>query len=345
MTLPPMPQLAAAIASGGSEAASASWPWILAAVVGIGASAVFSGLEIGLYTINRVRLAVRAGRGERSALRLQRELGHPEHLLGSLLVGNNLVNYLGTLSVAVLLERSGLAPGPAVVVNTAVVVPTLLVLGEILPKDLFRTFTDQWTYRFSGFLVSLRLTLTMTGVVPLLGLAGRLASRLIGGKASIGPTAAQRISHLIREGTGAGVVTGEQASMVDRALTMRRRTIEGEMMPWPRVSTVPLEASGEGRTAIIRNRPHSRFPVLDRSGRVCGILAALDALVEPRRPTRELMTAATLLPGEMGAMEALRSMRRSRSRMAVVIDRSGRPRGIVSLKDLVEPLTGDLRAW
>lgn len=337
--------LVASVAGGASEAMAAAWPWVLAAIAGIGASAVFSGLEIGLYTINRVRLAVRAGRGDRAAWRLQRELGRPEHLLGSLLVGNNVVNYLGTLSVAVLLERSGLAPGPAVIVNAAVVVPTLLVLGEILPKDLFRTFTDQWTYRFSGFLAALRLSLTVTGVVPLLGLAGRLASRLIGGEPSVGPTAAQRISHLIREGTGAGVVTGEQASMVDRALTMRRRTIEGEMMPWPRVSTVPLEAEGEFRTAIIRNRPHSRFPVVDRSGRVCGVLAALDALVEPRRPTRELMTAATRLPGEMGAMEALRSMRRSRSRMAVVIDRSGRPRGIVSLKDLVEPLTGDLRAW
>jgi putative hemolysin len=336
----------AAVAEPGSAGWwSTPWPWLALAVLALGASGVFSGLEIGLYTINRVRLAVRAGRGERSALRLQRELARPQGVLSSLLVGNSIVNYLGTIAVAVLLEQRGLGPVAAVAVNTAVVVPVLLVVGEILPKDLFRTFTDRWTYRFSGFLVGLRVLLTMVGLVPLVAAIGRLAGRLGGPTAASGPTAAQRISQLLREGTGSGIVTGEQASMVERALTMRRRTLEGEMMPWQRVATLPLDASPAVRAAIIRGRPFSRFPVVDRAGRVRGILAALDALLEPRRPTSELMTASEAMPPELPALEALRRMRRSRSRMVVVADPSGRPRGIVSITDLVEPLTGDLRAW
>jgi len=106
--------------------------WIALAAIGLGGSAVFSGLEIGLYTLNRVKLAVAAERGDRRAVRLQRELAQPERLLAALLIGNNMVNYLGTVAIAALLDRAGLGPVESVVVNTAVVVPLLLALFPLL---------------------------------------------------------------------------------------------------------------------------------------------------------------------------------------------------------------------
>jgi CBS domain containing-hemolysin-like protein len=45
------------------------------------------------------------------------------------------------------------------------------------------------------------------------------------------------------------------------------------------------------------------------------------------------------------AFTALESLRRQRRPLGIVEDRSGRPLGVVTLKDLVEPLLGDLRAW
>jgi putative hemolysin len=84
--------------------------WVVLAAIGLGGSAVFSGLEIGLYTLNRVKLAVAAERGDRRAVRLQRELAQPERLLAGLLVGNNMVNYLGTVAIAALLDRAGFGP-------------------------------------------------------------------------------------------------------------------------------------------------------------------------------------------------------------------------------------------
>ncbi|MEY3023977.1 MAG: hypothetical protein RJA16_803, partial [Planctomycetota bacterium] len=87
------------------------------AIAGLSASAVFSGLEIGLYTLNRVKLTVAAETGRRDAIALRRELERPEGILATLLVGNNIVNYLGTLSIAMLLDRAGLGPFEAVVVN------------------------------------------------------------------------------------------------------------------------------------------------------------------------------------------------------------------------------------
>jgi putative hemolysin len=315
------------------------------AIAGLSASAVFSGLEIGLYTLNRVKLTVAAETGRRDAIALRRELERPEGILATLLVGNNIVNYLGTLAIAMLLDRAGLGPFEAVVVNTAVVVPLLLVFGEILPKDLFRTFTDRWTYRFVGMLVALRRLLTAIGVLPLLRLVGTGAMRLIGGRSSPVGSAAQRIGWLFREGAKAGVLSGEQISLVDRALEMRRRTVIGEMTPWSRVASLRLESLAAERTRIVRERPFSRFPVVDAQGRVRGLIQTLDAILDSQASTESLVRPVETLSPDLPATEAIRLLRQKRARLAIVARPSGKPLGIVGLKDLIEPLTGDLREW
>lgn len=315
------------------------------ALAGLSASAIFSGLEIGIYTLNRVKLAVAAETGRRDAIALRRELERPEGVLATLLVGNNIVNYLGTLAVALLLDRAGLGPFESVVVNTAVVVPLLLVFGEILPKDLFRTFTDRWTYRFVGPLVVLRRLLTAIGVLPLLRWVASVATRWIGGHPAEPGSAAQRIGWLFREGAKAGVLSGEQISLVDRALAMRRRTVIGEMTPWSRVAALRMEAGPAERTRIVRERPFSRFPVLDAQGRVRGMIQALDAILDAETPTASLVRPIETFSPDLPATEAIRLLRQKRARLAIVASPGGKPLGVVGLKDLIEPLTGDLRAW
>ncbi|MGA1399345.1 MAG: CNNM domain-containing protein [Phycisphaerales bacterium] len=315
------------------------------ALAGLSASAVFSGLEIGIYTLNRVKLTVAAETGRRDAIALRRELERPEGLLATLLVGNNIVNYLGTFAIALLLDRAGLGPFESVLVNTAVVVPLLLVFGEILPKDLFRTFTDRWTYRFAGMLVLLRRLLSAVGVLPLLRLVGAAAMRLTGGRATQAGSAAQRIGWLFREGAKAGVLSGEQISLVDRALEMRRRTVIGEMTPWSRVATLRDDAPAAARTRVVRERAFSRFPVVDAQGRVRGVIQALDAILDPSAPTSTLVRPAETLSPDLPATEAIRLLRQKRARLAIVARPGGKPLGVVGLKDLIEPLTGDLRAW
>ncbi len=335
----------AALATAPTSVWESDWVLVGLALLGLVGSAIFSGLEIGLYTLNRVRLAVAAETGRRDARRLAAELQRPEGLLATLLVGNNAVNYLGTVAIAALLARFGLGPAESVLVNTAVVIPLVLVFGEILPKDLFRTFTDRWTYRFSGFLVGLRMTLTVVGVIPMVRGVGALTARLVGGRSTSHASAAQRIAWLFREGARAGVLSGEQISMVDRALALRRRSVAGEMTPWSRVVTLRLEASAAERTSVVRERSFSRLPVLDAAGRVCGVVQALDAILSPESSTRELMQPVERLSPDLPAAEAIRLLRQKRARLALVERPDGRPLGVVGLKDLIEPLTGDLRAW
>jgi putative hemolysin len=319
------------------------------ALMGIVLSALYSGLETGLYTLNRVRLAVRAEHGERSAQRLRAFAASPGRMLATLLVSNNIANYAGTFGVAAILDMQGVSPVWAIIINTAILLPLLFVFGETLPKDLFRTHTDRWSYAFAGFLTWSRGVLTWTGLVPIVHGFGAIVSRLVGGDALEAVSARQRMSQLIREGIGAGVISETQTTLADRALSMRDLRVSSEMVPWPRVAALSVSATRLEREEFVRRHSYRRAPVVDGDGRMLGTVALLELLLEPDKPLRELMQPAIAIHPGTPVRAALQRMREAGCPMAVLVRpasggagrRAELPIGIVTLKDLVEPLIGE----
>jgi Mg2+/Co2+ transporter CorB len=66
--------------------------FVAGGVLGLIFSALFSGIETGLYTINRVRLSVRAGHGDLRGKYLLALIQNPVRMLATLLVANNIAN-------------------------------------------------------------------------------------------------------------------------------------------------------------------------------------------------------------------------------------------------------------
>jgi CBS domain containing-hemolysin-like protein len=318
----------------------------LLTLVGLIHSALFSGTETGLYTINRVRLAVRAAQGDRAALRVRSLRARPGRMLATVLVGNNIANYGVSYGIAAFMATTGRSPWQEIAVNALVLVPLLVIFGEILPKDLFRLNTDRWTYTMSGFLSFWSNLLWFTGLSLLVQAVGRGASALLGVKDAEAQSARDRISRLIREGVGAGVLSEAQTNLAERALAMRNRIVAQEMVSWSRVITIKERATARARAAKVRKRNVTRLPVVTKTGDVIGTVSTLDLVLNPESPVRELMQPALRIPGSMPVRDALRTLRADRKSMAIVTDvPGGRVIGLVTLKDLVEPLTGELAVW
>ena len=313
---------------------------------GVLLSALCAGLETGVYTINRVRLAVRSGAKERAALRLKAELDHPERVLIVLLVLNNIANYLGSLGIAGILALNEIGPWAAIGINGVILVPILFVLAETLPKDLFRTFTDHWTYHFAWFIRTTRIILTLTGVLPLVRGIVMMFTRFLGGDPARTRSARQRVLSLVQEGAGSGVLSSTQVDLVDRALLLHECRVLQEMIRWRQVRTIPLLSDRATRESILRSCDFARLPVVDRRGRVAGILLSMDAGLYPERSTRELIRPALTLDPGLPALEAIRRMRAERAQLAIVQLSGGTtPLGVVAIKDLVEPLIGEVHDW
>lgn len=318
--------------------------WLLPVLVGVVLSFLCSGLETGIYTLNPIGLEVRLGRGDPAARQLAREIARPARVIATLLVANNIANYLVSLGLAKFLAERQFGPFASMAVNGGIGLAVGFLLCETLPKDLFRTFTDRWTYLGWPFLRTCRIVLTATGVLPLVTAIAELVTRRIGGSdeaALSGPRA--KVSMLIKEGIDAGVLSERQWGFAERALALRGITVADEMTPWSKVATVPVDADAARREAALRKSGASRMPVVGPDGRVVGILAALDAILNPDTPTERLMSEPTrFAPGET-TLGALRTLRSVRARLGVVVDEStGRPKGVVAIKDLVEPITGQL---
>lgn len=314
-------------------------------VIGLLLSALYSGLETGLYTINQIRLDVRASSKLKSALRLRKIISHPTRMLAVLLVCNNVANYLASYGAARMLEETAFGPWMSILINAVVMIPMLFIFGEILPKDLFRTHTDRWTYRWSSSLEVSDMVLWWTGVVPLVSGIGFLAQKILGTESSIEPSPRRRFGLLFKEGLEGGVLSDEQITLADRVLSMQALTVRSEMVPWTRVTCIGIHIPTHRRSIALRETSHTRIPVVNAKGKVLGILPILHVLLKPEATTEELIIEPLYVTPTTKAQDALHQLRKSGKAMAIVSEDGNKPLGIVTLKDLVEPIVGELEAW
>ena len=324
------------------------WFWAGVMLCGFAGSALFSGMETGAYTINRVRLQVLADRGAHNALTLRRLLERPDTLLATLLIGNNVANYLGTAGLAVLLEAMDLSDLQTIVLNTLIVTPLLFVFGETLPKDTMAAHADRLMPPLTPVLSVARRLFTWTGVVPLVRAFSTGVLRLMGqpaGETAFPPR--RRVEMLVREGVGLGLLSDEQSAIADRVLRLGSRTVRQEMVPWSDVLRVRRDDPPAVLWDLADRSSRSRFPVLDPRGQVCGVVDVFEVLLHPRDacpPIAQLMRPAETVRPDLPLRRALQQFQRHAAGLAVV-EEHGRPVGLITTKDLVETITGELTSW
>ena len=324
------------------------WFWCGLMLCGFAGSALFSGMETGAYTINRVRLQVLADRGGHQAQTLRRLLDRPDTLLATLLIGNNVANYLGTAGLAVLLEAMALSDWQTILLNTLIVTPLLFVFGETLPKDTMAAHADRLMPPLTPVLSLARRLFTYTGAVPLVRAFSSTVLRLMGqpvGETSFPPR--RRVEMLVREGVGLGLLSDEQSAIADRVLRLGTRTVGQEMVPWAEVLRIREDDPPRALWDLADRSSRSRFPVIDRGGGVRGVIDVFDVLLHPRDacpPLAELIQPAETVAPDLPLRRALQQFQQHGTGLAVVQDR-GRPVGLITTKDLVETITGELISW
>jgi putative hemolysin len=317
------------------------WGLIVLTFVG---SFLCSGLEIGSYSLNRVRLEMRASRAEKkdSFRVLRAELERPSRLLATLLISNNIVNAIAAEATTSVLNATGKEAWPIAIINTVVLGPLLFVLGDALPKELFRVEADRLMPLFARSLRLVRVLLTVVGVLPFVQLVTHAVERALRLPQDSASDARQRVASLLKEGAGHGVLSDAQVNMLDRALVFRDLTVGDEMTPWDRVIVVPASADRSRVLDLVAGKAHAAFPAVDRSGKVVWVVKHLDMYTQSKKSIADLVQPVPRVSVTMSVREALALLRGMRSRVAVVEDANARPVGLVTAKDLVAPLMGEL---
>lgn len=318
--------------------------WSLVMAVGLTGSALCSGIETAFYTVNRVRVDIAAtGPAPRkSAKILSSELDHPERALATLLIGNNMANYAGAAAITAMLASSGFTDAAIIVINALILTPVLVIFCESLPKELFRQHADRLAPAFAPALATARIILTIVPVLPMVLALGRAVVRLMGVSAErwADLTARERLAHMLQEGAAQGALSPSQASLVERALAMRDATVEDEMTPWNKVRTLRHDWPRERVLRESAGRSQASLPVVNAHGRVVGVLWAVDAHLRHDAPWQTLIHEPARLASSVSLLDAMQYVTDSPARVGIV-EREGRPVGLVTPQDLIEPLTGE----
>ncbi len=167
-----------------------------------------------------------------------------------------------------------------------------------------------------------------------------------------------------REGRTEAPLTGKEAEgseqeriIIEALADLRDMDIREVMTPRVDVTALTIPVHADDIARAVRTTGHSCFPVVHGDlDDLIGILFVNDIFrVGQEGPTLREATdpspleisrkvrQAYLLPETLGVLEALADMRKQRRAVAVVVDEYGGVAGMLTVKDLLEPLVGDLR--
>jgi putative hemolysin len=322
-----------------------------ALAAGMAVSFMASAVETGSYRLNRIRLRVRADAGDRRAATLLALLADLPGLVIAILIVNNAANYLVTAGTTTLLsdQALGLSDMMVQLAATAIVTPVLFVFCELLPKYLFAAEPERFMSPLAGTVRGTYRLLYGLGLVPALKGVSRIVMRIAGKRRAEPFTPRQRLRAVLGEGAAEGVISGYQHELVGRVLGMREQLVSGVMIPIGSVASVPLDITRPRFVEELRRHSYSRLPVWEGSREhVVGIVHINDVLAVkgdsmdlPALMRRDFVVVSPDTP----VGQAMLGLRKARAAMAVVRDPQGRAVGIITVKDLVEEIVGELAAW
>ncbi len=320
--------------------------WWTGLVVGFVGATVFAGLETAVYCLNRVRLRVRASgpSRDRASRVLQEELAHPERLLSVQLIVFVLMNDLAATSATALMSGYGYSAKQVILSNIALLTPLFFVLAESVPKELGRLDADRLARAGAGLMRGTRWILTALLVLPLVRWIAGLVGRFTGGdgEAGLAQLSRDRLAAMIHESAQDGSMSVSQAGLFERALEFAKVGIDDEMIPWSRAAVLRLSWDRRRVAEVVSRTPHAVYPVVDDTGRVAGAVRLLELCRRPTASLEALLTPVMHLSAQASAHVALLSLRHSKAWLGVV-EQDSKPVGIVTVDDLIEPLTKSRR--
>lgn len=319
-----------------------SWIWSVGLILAsVAANAFFAGSETGFTTASRVRILHQAKARRRGAALAARLLQRREDVIITAVVGNNLAVVVGTaVATALFLDLFGAAGETWAAVTMA----TLnIVFGEVLPKSFFRSRPESssilaapWIMVSEWILAPVRwVTLSLSKVFLFLL---RLDPR-----SSEAALTRERVLRTLRSSADESLIDEEEQDFLSRMVHSSRIPLYRLCTRMEELSWLTEDATVADALSLVRDHGHSRLPLMDSEGQIVGHIFFRDLLRRsPEEPVVNLMRQVLRLDESMGLDEGILSFTTTRASLGVVVGEADRPRGIITLEDLLEPLVGEI---
>jgi CBS domain containing-hemolysin-like protein len=336
---------------------------LLAVLILVAANGFFVASEFALVSVRRTRIDELVADGKPLAREVRRALNDLDAYIAATQLGITMASiglgWIGEPALAALIEpvvagvplTEGLpewvtfvtAHGVAIALAFALITGLHIVFGELAPKTVAIQRAEQ-TALVIALPIHWFLVLFKPFIQILNGL-GRLVVRLFGFEpAAAGHYVAhteEELKMIVSQSTEAGVLAPEEEELIHAVFEFADLSANQIMVPRTEVVALPL--------SIERNELH-RYPVYDGSlDNVVGIVNVKDLIAVLSQPgetvdLRGVMRPPLVLPESIRVFRLLEAMQANRRHMVILIDEFGGTAGIVTLRDVLERLVGEVRS-
>ncbi|WP_114971037.1 hemolysin family protein [Rhodoferax ferrireducens] len=323
---------------------------------------VFAMSELALAASRKARLNGMAETGDKGAQAALTLLGNPNQFLSTVQVGITSIGVLNGIvgeaafspGVAALLHGIGLTEKMAAISATAIVVTlityTTIIFGELVPKRIGQLYPEP-----VARLMARPMLWLATGAKPfvklLSGSTAAVLKLLRIDTTAVRTMTEEEITASLEEGVDAGVIEQHEHQMVQNVFQLDDRPLTSLMVPRSDVEWLDatntvvqsLKIAGSGG----RNGAHSWYPVCrgsldDVVGKI-SIGRLLELGPETPGSIEAYVTPASFVPETLSGMELLEQFRAKAGRFVLVVDEYGVVQGLLTPRDLLEAITGELQ--
>jgi Mg2+/Co2+ transporter CorB len=322
---------------------------IAAVAVLLSMSAFFSGSETALTAVSRARMHALEKEGNKRAHDVAKLLQKPERIIGTVLLGNNLVNILASaLTTSLMISMFGEA---GVIYATIFLTIFVVIFCEVLPKTYAIAYSDRF---------ALAIAPVMRFLIWALRPLTRIVEWIVAGLMKLTPSRKDDDANLLahRELRGTielssrdGVVDHGDAKRLGGVLDLRDLEIDDLMQHRTEMDTINGDEPPNKIVADVLRSPHTRLPVWrDEPDNIVGVLNSKDLLAAlgqnnwdvDRLDISKIIKEPWFVPDTTSVSAQLSAFLRRKVQLAMVVDEYGEVQGLISLEDIIEEIVGEI---
>lgn len=320
---------------------------ILIIIALLGLSAMNSGLEMALASINRIRIKSKSENGDKRATKILDLIENYERSSTTIIVFNNIVNIL-LASVASSFFIT-ISPTYGVLMSTVIMTILILIFGEIVPKIYGVTNPEKLLYGLEPFL-NFSIKVLKPIVLIFLAINHRI-QRLFDN-----PDEEDDFEHgeieeelltIIQESEDEGKLEAEDGELIRNAVEFNETRVSEIYTPKHKFTSISVTDEVEDVLALLKREKFSRVPVYDGdSDNIVGILYERDFYMfytaNKNVDIRSIMREPIHVPDTMKIQKLLITLQQRHSHMSIVVDERGTVVGLCTMEDIIEELVGEI---
>jgi len=307
-------------------------------------SAFFSASETALMSLSKIRIRHMVEDGVKGAKLIEKLTEDPNKLLGSILVGNNVVNIgASALATSVAMKTFGES---GVGVATAIMTILILIFGEITPKSIAKQRSEGVALK-----VSSSVNIIVKILRPFVAIFTFISStvlKLFGGDLNKDQPfiTQEELKTMVDVGEEEGVLEEEEKEMIFNVFEFGDIQVKDVMVQRVDIVALGLDSTYDDVIDIIKEEQFSRIPVYNDSiDDIIGIMYVKDLILLNNKDNfkvQDCIREAYYTFEFKKVTELFKEMKKSRNHMAVVLDEYGGTVGIVTIEDLLEEIVGEI---